>query len=788
MKRRQFLKYSVGMASIAAIPNWLVACAHKSAKVLGLKPVEQITTNTTRYWLGSSFWGNRLQDWQVNNGRIECLNGQKSWEVRTVSILTRRLTEQTAPARIKVKLGQLEPNKQSYAGLLLGVGQGGLDQKGCSLVQRSSGTGGGIMAIIDQTGQLAFKDFGANVDTLNYKTLALSSGKPTSKLTKAPIYLDCQIIPNGTSHYDIHLTALDEKQKEISFALLPKIEASIVTGGISLLSSPPNGQSGGRWWFSDIQTAGDKIKHLPEFALGPVIGCMYSLNQSVLKLSTQLMPIDLTKHKKVRLDYKRAGSQSWVAGPQSAIEDGYVGVFRIENWPHQYEFDYRVVFAENDSETLYQGTIVKDPEKNKKLNIALYSCLIPTSKSLDRVEYTKLHPKERFLGRYTKDNILFPHQELITNCDSHQPDIYLFVGDQYYESYPTRFGRQTKDAKLDTLYRWYLWYWAYADSIKNRPSIMLADDHDVLQGNLWGNEGLDSNTMKEEDGGFKWGSELVRMVYRCQHSHNPDPYDPTPIRHNIPVTYGNFVYGGVDFALVEDRKFKSPPDYKMDIFNTTGELLGERQEAFLAAWKDMNPGLPKICVTASVWGNPQTDHQGKPLNDYDSNGYPKNARNKAIKLVSDAKALVLAGDQHLAMVTHQGINRYNDGATFFAGPAAAAFWQRWFEGAGRLQNKVNNDPNSGNFVDTFGNKMHVMAVANPKLSHADFQAGTTVSWGKFIADRNLKSEGYGLIKVDHQRQEYTLECWEHDANPATDSQFSGWPITLPFNTNTPNKL
>lgn len=781
MQRRQFLKYSIGAAGMATIPSWLVACAHKSAKVSGLQPIEKVEANTTRHWLGKHYWGNRLQDWQVSNGRIECLNGQKTWEVRTVSLLTKRLSNRAGSARIKLKLGQLEPNKQSFAGLLLGTGQGELDQKGCALVQRSSGTGGGIMATIDDQGQLAFKDFGSNTNTLNFKTLATSNRNAAYKLGKSAVYLDCQIVPNGPAHCDIHLTALDEQQKEMAFALLPKIDASILIGGIALLSSPPTGQAGGRWWFSDVQVAGDKILDLPEYALGPVIGCMYSLNKSVLKLTTQLMPIDLNMHRTVRLEYKAQGTKHWLAGPESDIEDGYVGAFRIENWQYQQSFDYRIVFANAPNTNLYQGTIVKDPGKEKELNIALYSCIIPTSKSLDRVEYTKLHTKERFLGRYTKDNILFPHNELIRHCDAHQPDIYLFVGDQYYESYPTRFGRHTKDAKLDTLYRWYLWYWAFADSIKDRPCIMLADDHDILQGNLWGNEGIDSKTAKEEDGGYKWGKDVVRMVYRCQHGHNPDPYDATPIRHNIPVTYGNFIYGGVDFAIVEDRKFKSPPNYTMDRTHTTGELLGQRQEAFLAAWKDMNPGLPKICITASVWGNPQTDHTGKPLADYDSNGYPRDARDTAIGLVSDANALVLAGDQHLAMVSHQGITRYDDGATFFAGPAAAAFWQRWFEGHNTLKNRINNNANTGDFIDTFGNKMKVMAVANPKISHADFQSGTAVSWGKFIADRKLKSEGYGLVKVDHQTKQFTLECWEHDANPATDQQFDGWPISVPFN-------
>lgn len=116
---------------------------------------------------------------------------------------------------------------------------------------------------------------------------------------------------------------------------------------------------------------------------------------------------------------------------------------------------------------------------------------------------------------------------------------------------------------------------------------------------------------------------------------------------------------------------------------------------------------------------------------------------------------------------------------FFGGPAAAAFWQRWFEGDGALENKRDNDPNTGNFVDPFGNKMRVLAVANPKVSHAEFMEGNE-QWGKFLADRALKSEGYGLIKVDHANRKHRLECWEWNTNPETGSQFPGWPVDCHF--------
>jgi len=47
------------------------------------------------------------------------------------------------------------------------------------------------------------------------------------------------------------------------------------------------------------------------------------------------------------------------------------------------------------------------------------------------------------------------------------------------------------------------------------------------------------------------------MGQRTQCGHNPDPYDPTPVDQGITVYYGAFRYGGVRFAILEDRKFKT---------------------------------------------------------------------------------------------------------------------------------------------------------------------------------------------------------------------------------------
>lgn len=779
MKRRGFLKLSAGLLSSSMLGGCSGLFASYRGDLTSTAPLDN-TNLSKQVWLGKHFWGNRLQDWQRIGNELLCTREEKDFEARTVSLLTRQLNSSLQSGRIKATVRNLTPNEKGFCGFLLGIGKGDLTAKGAALAQRAGGENGGIIAAFDSLGKLSFRQFDDESKALDFTIINRTPFNIQQYKSGDKITLDCHLDPIDANHFDIRLVASNTNTaQELGFAVLHKVPADQLQGGISLLSSSEPFVAGARWGFSDIETGGGKITLNNANTLGPVMGCMYSVNQQVLKLSCQLMPINIKEFSRVELQYKFENQSDWQHAGTAKIEDGFVARFRLSNWDYLKQAQYRIVNPQKPDDTLYSGTIAKDPQSSKEFTIALYSCIIPTSKSLDNTHYTRLISSERDLGRYTKDNILFPHTELVENANYHNPDMYVFCGDQYYETYPTRYGRHTKDAKLDTLYKWYLWYWAFADSMKDKPTLVLVDDHDVLQGNLWGDGGDHSDMLKEEDGGYKWDKDLVRMIYRMQNGHNPDPYDPTPIKYDIPVSYAAFEYGGISFAMVEDRKFKTPPDYKANKLATTGELLGKRQEAFLKDWQTMHPGKPKICITASMWGSPQTDENGKALIDYDANGYPADGRTRAVKLVSDANALVIAGDQHLGLLAYQGINTFDDGSLFFAGPASAAFWQRWFEPHAPLPNQRNNDKNTGDFTDTFGNKMRVLAAANPKVTHKLFAKQNT-TWGKFLADRNLKSEGYGIIKINHAKKYYQLECWEWNTDPSTEKQFTGWPYIKEF--------
>jgi len=98
----------------------------------------------------------------------------------------------------------------------------------------------------------------------------------------------------------------------------------------------------------------------------------------------------------------------------------------------------------------------------------------------------------------------------------------FFSGDQVYDHsqhylYWLKFGRD------------------FGEIIRNTPTICIPDDHDVGQGNIWGQGGKITESRGGSSGGNYMPVAYVQEVERAQTSHLPDPYDPTPIERGIGV-------------------------------------------------------------------------------------------------------------------------------------------------------------------------------------------------------------------------------------------------------------
>src|SRR5690606_4556657 len=130
------------------------------------------------------------------------------------------------------------------------------------------------------------------------------------------------------------------------------------------------------------------------------------------------------------------------------------------------------------------------------------------------------------------------------------------------------------------------------------------DDHDVFQGNVWGEGGkpVPGGNPDHDRGGFVQHPDFINVVFRTNAGHHPPLFDPAPKLQGIDCFFGDMVYGRISFAILEDRYFKSGPAGKVNTWEGRPDhvhdanydtrqldkpglvLLGERQLRFLNQW------------------------------------------------------------------------------------------------------------------------------------------------------------------------------------------------------------
>ena len=383
---------------------------------------------------------------------------------------------------------------------------------------------------------------------------------------------------------------------------------------------------------------------------------------------------------------------------------------------------------------------------------------------------------------------VFPMTRLVNNVKVHDPDLLFFAGDQIYEAYGG-FGivREPVDvAMLDYLRKFWQFGWTWRELLRDRPCVVIPDDHDVYQGNIWGQGGRAIPKGREKGftyGGYVEPPDWVNAVQRTQSAHLPDPVDPAPVEQGIAVYFTELMYGGVSFAIIEDRKFKTGPEAvfleefarpsdpaKLDA--PGAELLGKRQEEFLRRWARQSDGAFKVVLSQTIFCK-VTTHTGAQLRptttDLDCGGWPQSGRRRALEAIRPANALMMHGDQHLGALVHHGIDAWEDGPIAFMVPGSAnGFPRAWWPEVEKAD---------GRYFDGLGNRMTVLAVANPERGSNELPRATTNP--EELAHR--KGSGYGIVRFDKAAGAITFEMWRYlfDASSSKSSdQFTGFPRTI----------
>jgi len=766
-------------------------------------------TDVERTWVGADFWANRLQDWRISKGRLECLEARARKPMRTVHLLTCSLGRARGGFRMSVRTGLIDGGENlsanTWAGFLIGAGRGEVDYRAAALVHHMPGRGGGLIAALNGKGEVVFRDNGNPKKKVLYPLLKVQSREGTG----APLGPDSDVdlrleaVPAGDA-YDLTLSAYDHRTgKLISRATLTGVAASRLVGNVALVSHPGPKGDYARYWFRDWKVSGPKFERHDDHRFGPILCTQYTLGRNILKMTAQMPPLGDKDTQTARLEIRRGAGEPWrTVARGKLLVPSYTIPFRVENWDSSRDADYRVVYklrlAGGRSEDCYwYGRIQRDPVDKETIVVAAFTGNNNTGIGADSPN------TPRAAVRWTRNNLWFPHKDIVEHVRAHSPDLLIFTGDQVYEGRsPTEAEKKPEEsAILDYLYKWYLWCWAYRGLAREIPTICMPDDHDVFHGNLWGWGGRKAPGSNHNNGGYVMSPRFVNMVQRTQTSHLPDPYDPTPVEQGITVYYTAMNYGGIGFAILEDRKFKSPPTIVPDAKIVDGHimtigydvrkadvpgatLLGSRQLKFLKDWAaDWKGVFMKVAVSQTIFCNLQTrDYYPDKLDrDCDSNGWPQSGRNRALRELRRGFVFMIGGDQHLASIVHHGIDDWNDAGYSFCVPSIANFYpRRWQPPKPGRNHQVGMPDYTGEYLDGFGNHITVWAVANPQNVQDLVKKG--LSWRE-IGLHGL-APGYGIVKLNKKDRTITMECWPRKADPRNPkAQYRGWPLTVSMEDN-----
>ncbi len=734
-----------------------------SAPEAKLHTIDNWKKTHDRRFLGGAVWANPMENWIVENGWAQCeVDGGN----RNIHALNYQITQKEGDFAMRVDIGLPKGLKKDHGG-------------GFRIGSRAD-----------------INDHRANVFSRNGLNIGVQSGKlfigsQTTKFSRAAQSGVVTLLMEGkVEGGQFRFTAQVKEGDELLAEAKSSAPVDKIIGNVALTSQALGGGKTGQtlkcYRFQNWQIGGSLVESKPNQEFGPILWSQYTLSDNrndqgyVMKMGALVGPFGEKDSQEVELHIQKAGQ--WQKIATSPIDpSACIAMFRVENWEASrdvaYKLVYREAFSDGSSEPYEWAGRVKADPKGRPLKLAGLTC-------------------QKDYG--------FPYAPVADNVAKLDPDLIYFSGDQLYENHGG-YGliRDPADAAiLNYLRKFWQHGWSFREAMRNAPTLSIPDDHDVFHGNIWGENGAaiedKENGLKISQGGYREPAKMVNVVHKTNCGHHPDFHDTAPVLQGITVWYGDMLYGGVSFAVIADRMFKSSPhrvnsesdiradhivdpNFDMTKIDTEGlHFLGDRQEKFLAEWaKDQRGHSMKVLLSATVFSGLATHHgkyDGYLRGDLDSGGWPQSGRNRAIKLMRDAKALHVNGDQHLTSLSQYGVEKQRDSGWAFCTPAIAAGYPRWWrpseiDGMDAANQPQHGLPETGEFMDGFGNKTYVYAVGYPE----DLPKGTRYE----VAHK--KGSGFGMITIDSEKKTYTLDCYRFSVD-ATDgkasNQFEGFPVTI----------
>ena len=284
-----------------------------------------------RYWIGPEFWANRLQDWKIHNGRVECLNGLMP--MRTLHVIDHYISDKTGTIKMTVITGRFNDfppmSESDWTGFLIGAGDLEMNYRARALIHKNHGNGGGIIAAINGKGYPVFIDneTGYIIEPASY------SGNPAIITQAQPVRLVLELLPQG-NQYILKITAsnINTPDNNTSSSIIID-DPNRLSGNIALIANGGANNNGQSFWYTDWKVGGSKIITTTEQQYGPIMGVLYTLSHNTLKLTAQLAPVSAADEQEVTLEMVDTETGKWKEITSTQIWlPGYIAQFRINQW------------------------------------------------------------------------------------------------------------------------------------------------------------------------------------------------------------------------------------------------------------------------------------------------------------------------------------------------------------------------------------------------------------------------------------------------------------------------
>src|SRR5262245_18391974 len=250
-----------------------------------------------RVFIGPEYWANRLQDWRISKGRIECVDKQPASPMRTLHLLTHRLGDFAESFTLSVRTGVIDAGAiaaDAATGFLIGAGGSSMDYRAAALIHHQPGPGGGLFAGCHANGQTFFRDFATPQPK--------GENNPPIKNAPGEITLELLARPHGDNS-ELTLVVRDSTGSELS-RNSQHFPSAKLTGNVALVSHPGTGSEAAGFWFQDWRGECAPVEARQNRTCGPLLSALYTVNDLVLKLTAQLAPIGFEESRKAELQIK----------------------------------------------------------------------------------------------------------------------------------------------------------------------------------------------------------------------------------------------------------------------------------------------------------------------------------------------------------------------------------------------------------------------------------------------------------------------------------------------------